>query len=181
MQWKHTVVVTGATLVGAWMAGTPQGPPALTSPAARSASAAPTTDPTPDIELEARRLQLRVGRRLAGEASQANRNPFRFRDTRPSAGIAARVGPEAPAPDESSPPVLPPPAPRAPAAVRLIGMATDDAAGTVTRTAVLSTAQGVALVGTGDAVAGYRVTAVEADAVELTDADGRTVRLTLTP
>ena len=60
-------------------------------------------------------------------------------------------------------------------------MATDGFGDAVVRTAVLSTSQGVALVGVGDMVAGYRVTAVEADAVELSGSDGGTRRLALKP
>jgi hypothetical protein len=181
VHWKHTAVVTGATLVGAWVAGTPQAPTTITPPVAQSASAATRAEPIANIEEEALRLEARVGRRLAGNAVPASRNPFRFREVQPAGTAASRAtGEPGREPDEAeAPPERPPALPEPP--LRLIGMATDEAGGTVIRTAVLSTSQGVALVGMGDAVAGYRVTAVEADAVELSDSDGRTRRLALTP
>jgi hypothetical protein len=186
MQWKHTAFVTGATLVGAWMAGTPKAPAPHTTPLAQTATASPGSvhsadnSDISDIEHEAVRLESRVGRRLAGDALPANRNPFRFRDARPLRPAASRVRDPEPNLDDAEAPAakpLPPPEPP----LKLIGMASDDAGGTVVRTAVLSTSQGVALVGMGDAVAGYRVTAIEPDAVELSDAEGRIRRLALKP
>ena len=180
MQWRHTAVVTGATLVGAWVAGTPKTSPTITTPAAQSAPASPASVPDADIEQEAYRLQTRVGRRLAGDAAPASRNPFRFRDPGASSAAGVRApGDTAPEPPGNGTRPETPPAPPEPP-LRLIGMATDEIDGAVVRTAVLSTSQGVALVRAGDNVAGYEVSSVEADAVELSGADG-TRRLSLRP
>lgn len=89
------------------------------------------------------------------------RDPFAFRLRRPAAGRP----PQAVAPPEA----LSEPAPRAGmAALRLVGVATDDRPGGVVRTAIVSGPDGLRFVTVGDAVgAGYHVMAIQDAAVEL--------------
>ena len=170
MTWKSTAVVSGLGLVATWLGVyTPfQIPDATPGPAP---SAAVASSPAPDIEQQADRLAIRV--RQETLYREPSRNPFRF--TTRAAPAAPRTAPAAsPAPEPQVPAEpLPPP-------LRLVGVASDVVDGAPQRTAIVSGAGGVQLVKVGDEIAGYRVSAVEDDAVELTStADGAPMRLRL--
>ena len=67
-------------------------------------------------------------------------------------------------------------------AFRVIGVATEDIAGATVRTVILSGAQGAVFGQVGDTVAGgYRITTIDAAGADLTDPDGVSLRLSLTP
>lgn len=175
MDWKHTAVVTGLTLAGAWAAGTPDAarPPVV---AARPSDAEAVV---PDIAAEALRLETRIRGEMTARALTTTRNPFRF--GRSGGGrVEAEAEADAPVepPDPETMAAEPEPAP----AFRLIGMATDETPDGVSRTAILSGTAGVRLVRAGEEMGdGYRVGAIEADAVEVVTPDGVSQRLTLTP
>jgi hypothetical protein len=128
-----------------------------------------TTPPAIDLRGAALAAEIeRLHERLRPTATpEYNRNLFQFAPSRAAA-----------APVVVAPPValLPPPAPVEPP-FKLIGIAED--AGT--RTAILSSPAQLLMVKDGDLVASkYRVTAISADAIELTDAaDGSVLRLAL--
>ena len=173
IDWKYTVAVTGLTLVGAWAAGTPGSHPA--APAAARAQA-PAEVPMSEIESEALRLQARVRGDVAMRVLPVGRDPFRFASPR---STTTRLGPVAPTetPDGPAAPAQP-----AEPAIKLIGMATDESAEGMSRTAILVVPSGVLLIKVGDAIDDlYRVTAIDADAVELTTPDGVRRRLSLIP
>jgi len=165
MNWKSTLLVSGPALVATWLFSTPATAPAnAPAPAATAAPAAVTTS---NIEQEAARLQARL--HAAAEYHAPSRNPFRFstRAARPAANVRSV---------ETAPPLAPPPP-----AVRLDGIATDDAGGAMQRTAILNTGSDVVLAKEGDPAGSYRVTKIEDDAVELAASDGAVLRLTLRP
>jgi hypothetical protein len=155
------VLVVGA--LAAWLAA------AATSnvrPARRAVSAAP------QIDLRGAALAAEIERlhdRLRPTAAPDHgRNLFRFAPSRAAASSARTVAVEAPAAAPTAP-VEPP--------FKLIGIAED--AGI--RTAILSSPSQLLMVKGGDLVAStYRVTAISADAIELTaTADGNVLRLAL--
>jgi len=169
MNWKSTVIVSGAGLVATvfgWVS-TPIVPHGAPAPVAT-----PTTQSTPtaasDIQQEAARLQSR----LVPDATfrQPSRNPFQF-------GPRLTPRPPRPAPtqvQETPAIVLPAPRPN----IRLRGIATDTVDGAPQRTAIMTTDAGLLLVREGESAGVYRVTKIEDEAVELTGADG-TLRLSL--
>jgi hypothetical protein len=119
------------------------------------------------------RLQARLGaERLYAEPA---RDPFRFAPARERAGAIERDRPVTELP--GVPVDTAPPAPF----VSLSGIAEDAVDGSVQRTAVLSSRQGVLLVREGDEILGYyRVARIESEAVELVPlGTGATRRLTL--
>jgi len=171
MNWKSTVVVSGAGLLATmfgWVA-TPtiqQRAPASPATAVRHASA-PTT-PVSDIQHEAARLQSR----LVPEATfrQPSRNPFRF-----AARVTSRRAESTPV--QETPAVVLPSVPARPN-IRLRGIATDAVDGAVQRTAILTADAGLLLVREGEMAGTYRVTKIEDEAVELAGPEG-SLRLTL--
>jgi hypothetical protein len=177
MTWKSYVVVSGASgLMATYLISPPLLPgrqPSITSGQEASARSAP---PGPDIVEEAARLQARM--RAAAVFREPARNPFRFGEPpaapRRQAGAAAAEAPAAAAPSEPEPPFI-----------VLSGIATDVVDGVPQRTAVLTTASGVALVRAGDMVGTeYRVRAIEGAAVDLESLSDRSIRrlqLPLTP
>ncbi len=100
-------------------------------------------------------------------APQHNRNLFQFASR--AAAVQAVVAPTVLQPPPAPVPVEPP--------FKLIGIAEDSG----TRTAILSSPAQLLMVKEGDAVAArYRVGAISADAIELTDSvDGSVLRLAL--
>jgi hypothetical protein len=125
-----------------------------------------------DVQAQAERLRTRLA--AAPSPRPALRNPFAFtprqtvkpREHRPA---VEKVGPEPP---------LPPPEP----AIELIGMTTSQTPDGPIRTAVISALSGeLFLVKEGEMIATrYKVAAVAADAVDLSDLiTGATRRLTL--
>jgi len=159
-------LVVGSALATTWLvsaAVTRQGgdPVAAIATPQTPAQTATTTD---DLQVQAARLHERLD--AAPTPRRSSRNPFRFgsaveRPAAPSEQPETSHAASVPAPEPAS--VPPPP-------LRLVGIASADGAGGAVRTAALSVAGVVVLVRPGDEVAGrYRVTAVSADVVELTD------------
>lgn len=176
MTWKTYAAVSGATVLAGWIASSPQdnAPTPTASTQRRTATSTAQATGGSDIEEQAARLQARL--RHETTYREPARNPFRF-----GARAVERTVPteraDTPPPIETiAPAPLPPP-------IRLSGIAEDRAGDRVERTAVLSSPSGVLLVREGDMVLGqYRVTRIDAEAVELADASGGpTVRLTLKP
>jgi hypothetical protein len=176
VSWKaYAVVSGGATVLAGWLASTPPSNAPESAVSARRPSAAPRDLPASDIEREAERLQVRVQREV--EYAEPQRNPFRFGASRADVDRGGDIPAAAP-PPALPPIVLPPVAPPPP--VSLSGIAEDQDGQRVERTAILSSPSGVLLVREGDAVPGdYRVSRIEAEAVELVKTDGSTLRLTL--
>jgi hypothetical protein len=172
--WKSYAVVSGATVLAGWLASTPPSNAPESAVSARRLPATPRDLPASDIEREAERLQVRVRREV--EYAEPQRNPFRFGTGRADADRGGDIPYAAPPPPPAVvAPVAPPPPP-----VTLSGIAEDQDGQRVERTAILSSPSGVLLVHEGDPVLGdYRVSRIEAEAVELVKTDGSTLRLTL--
>ena len=171
MDWKSTAVISGAGILATWFFSMPptHAPTSAVTPAARATRRDATA--AIDIEKEASRLQVRP--RPEEHYSEPARNPFRFNErrepTRPTTGVAPAAPPVTTVP-------LPPPRPT----ITLDGVAADTVGGQEQRTAILHTDAGIVLAKQGDEVAGYRVTKIAADAVELTKiSDGSTLNLAL--
>jgi hypothetical protein len=180
MTWKTYAAVSGATVLAGWLASAP--PSNAPAPGA-TASRRPQTAATRataggDIEEQAARLQARL--RQEPVYHEPSRNPFRFGERE-----VPRAAPSSVPPREVAPLSIEPiaPAPPPPPPVKLSGIAEDRNGDRVERTAVLSSPSGVLLVREGDTVLGqYRVSRIEANAVELTDTlGGAPVRLTIRP
>jgi hypothetical protein len=162
MNWKHAwkqvtlLGIIGGTLVTVFMrvasvAPLPDAP--ATSPRGASAQAALIT--------EIERLHQRPQAPIA--PMHSSRNPFTFGRAQP-ARRSASVGAahEPPGVNSSAPPRAEVPA------VRLVGLAEDPGPDGPLRTAIIAGSGGLQFATVGDAVgAGYRVTAIRADAVEL--------------
>jgi hypothetical protein len=175
VSWKSYAVVSGATVLAGWLASTPPSNAPESAVSARP-SAAPRDIPASGIEREAERLQVRVRREV--EYAEPQRNPFRFGAGRADAERGGDIPAAAPQPPPLPPTVVPPIAPPPP--VSLSGIAEDQDGQRVERTAILSSPSGVLLVHEGDPVLGdYRVSRIEAEAVELVKTDGSMLRLTL--
>jgi hypothetical protein len=158
MTWKSTAVVSGAGLLATWLASYP--PASAPEPAV--APVAPVATTGADIQEEAARLQQKV--RAVVEYEPPTRNPFRF--TAPASRAAA-----APAPVEFAAVAPVAAAPE----LTVIGVAIDTVNGQEVRTAILGTPSGLVFAKIGDLVAGYRVSAIAEDAVQLTAGDGSTI------
>jgi hypothetical protein len=170
MTWKSYTAVSGATLLAGWLASAPPSNAPTTSARVEPPAASDLPRAAAQIEDEAARLQ--AGIREQAEYRQPERNPFRFGSGRPARAAAAAVV-EAPPAEAFVPPPPPPP-------VTLAGIAEDQTAESMQRTAILSSPSGVLLVKEGDEVLGqYRVSKIESGAIELTRPDGSTVRLSL--
>ena len=170
MDWKSTAVISGASILATWFFSMPptHAPTSVAVPGARAPRRAPAA--TVDIEKEAARLQVRP--RPEEHYTEPARNPFRFNErrepARPTTGVAA------------APPVAIAPLPPPPPTITLDGVVADTVGGQQQRTAMLHTDAGLVLAKEGDEVAGYRVTKIAADAVELRKvSDGSTLNLAL--
>jgi len=173
MTWKSYAAVSGATVLAGWLASSPPAnAPVSSAPVQRRALAAQPAAES-DIQEQAARLQTRVRQEIAYRDPE--RNPFRFGARQAAARTASAGSPVVTLPVETAPPV-----PQAPA-VSLAGIAEDQVGERTERTAILSTPSNVLLVREGDEVMGqYRVTKIDAGAVELLKlADGTTLRLAL--
>ena len=134
-------------------------------------AANPAADAADDLQVQTARLRARLD--TAPAPRRTPRNPFRFgaraertepASRRPAVVEAATV-PDQPATSEPGSEMAP--------TLRLVGIAAENGPDGVVRTAALSVAGGIVLVRPGDEVAGrYRVTAVSADVVELSDRSG---------
>ena len=168
MTWKSAAALAAVGILATWLGvDTPLHREALPAPG-RAASAA---TPVPLIQQQAERLRLPVPQETPYR--EPSRNPFRFSTRVASAPLRS------PQPDvvvEGPHAVMAPPGP----SVRLSGIATDAVEGALTRTAILSGPRGVQFVVVGDEFEGYRVGAIDEEAVELTStADGTSHRLLL--
>jgi hypothetical protein len=181
MDWKSTAVISGAGVLATWFFSMPaaQVPPTASAthvtavaPAARSAADGAAEI---DIQQEAERLQVRA--RPEPQYAQPSRNPFRFSEGKlPPAAARAGAGTVA------APPITAPVVPLAlpPPRLALDGIAADNVDGKDQRTAIINTDAGEMLVKEGDQVAGYRVSKIATDAVELMKIDdGSVLRLGL--
>lgn len=169
MTWKSSALISGVTLMATYFASVPARP--VDVPQQRSRRATAEAVVAYDIQQQADRLQARLREQVAYQPP--SRNPFRFNERRVASGATTGAPGAMLVTGTPSIPVDPPLPP-----VTLIGIAQDDA-DVVERTAVLKTSEGVVLVKKGDPVAGgYVVSAVGADAVELTDAAGAIRRVT---
>jgi hypothetical protein len=106
-----------------------------------------------------------------GPRHQSGRDPFRFATHAPRVAAAPSVAP--------APIALPAPPPRP--ALKLIGVAEDNAGGTPVRTAIIAAPDQLYVVKEGEHVtARYGVARISADVVELVDtADASAIRLAL--
>jgi Tfp pilus assembly protein PilP len=171
MTWKSTAAASGAMVVATWLASyAPVGGPRTNAPSVPSA--AHTETAAAEIQREADRLHSRLNR--VASYKVPSRNPFRFGE-RPPAPVPVRQ-PVAP---REVPPVVEP----EPPAIRMVlaGIAEDVVDEQVMRTAIISAPDNVHIVKVGDTIGDvYKVTAIEADAVELSRlADGSALRLSL--
>ena len=170
MNWKSTAVVSGASVLAAWLGVSSEAP--VTRPVARAsadAHASRAQVAVPDIQREATHLESRLPAR---DYSAPTRNPFKFgeRQVMPRPRVVA-----APAALASAPvPVTPPPPP-----FTLAGMGGTEDTGAMQYTAVLSTPGGVVLAKQGDVVNGWTVDAVDEGGLTVRAADGRVERLSL--
>jgi hypothetical protein len=158
----------GVTVLAGWL-GLPPSLQHATPPAAEIRDVRPVAS---DIQAQAERLQIRVRKEL--DYRDPARNPFRFGQRR-AAPAAVRV---APAPLPEAPPAIELPVVQ-PLPFTLSGMATDGPE--ESRTAILTSGNDVVFAKAGDRVAGFTVTRVDENGIEVTAADGAVRRLTLTP
>jgi hypothetical protein len=167
MNFKRTatLVVVGAVLI-AWLAGAATSkraiPPPIVTP--------PHTIDARGIELTNEIARLRDRLRPTTQPSQPRRNLFTFKAAaRPSVAM-----PDLP----SAQPVIEAPAARiAEPPLKLAGIAEDTGPEGPDRTAIISGQGQLFMVKEGDQVtARYRVATISADAVELADLDGGTIR-----
>ena len=169
MNWKSTVLISGAGLVGTWLMSLPAVAPTTT--ATRPATATPAAAPVQatDIQHEADRLAARV--HAGGPLGPSTRNPFQF--------VVKPVPAPASAPVVSLPrPVSVSVAPVGPR-VSLVGVASDVVDGVSVRSAILSVDGVVTIVKAGDDVGGlFRVETVDPEVVDL-QRTGDGSRLTL--
>jgi len=171
MTWKSTAAASGAMVVATWLASyAPVGGPR--EDPARVPSPAHTETAAADIQREADRLHDRLDRVASYKLPQ--RNLFRFSD-RPAAREIPRQLPAIVTEVPSSipePPVI---------RLMLSGIAEDVVGDQVIRTAIISAPDNVHIVKIGDSIGdSYKVTKIDADAVELSRLDdSSTLRLQL--
>ncbi|MGE0444903.1 MAG: hypothetical protein AB7P99_06710 [Vicinamibacterales bacterium] len=159
MTWKSTAIVSGAGILATWLASYPPAP----GPAPAATPAVPVATTGAEIQHEAARLQQKV--RGVIEYEPPTRNPFRF-NARVEREVTARS-----TAIEFAPVVERPAAPP----VTFTGVAIETVDGQQVRTAILGTPGGLVFAKVGDEVAGYRVSAIADDAVQLTAVDGSTL------
>jgi hypothetical protein len=171
MTWKGTAASSLLSIAAMSWWGVVSQPAAPEPTPAVSRSAAAAAAPS-EIEREARKLQERL--HPANSYEPPSRNPFRF------GAAPAAVRPRASAPPAVVPHLEPPPSVTEPPRMSLAGIATDTVEGATIRTAIVSTPAGVQMVKEGDVLEpGYRVRAIEDEAVDLVGGDGAPRRLTL--
>jgi hypothetical protein len=169
MNWKSTVLVSGASVLATWLGVATEAPVSHPSPA-RAARVEPQPVSRADIQEEAARLQTHL--RTTQDYVAPTRDPFRF-GAAPAPRTVRVVDPS---------PVVEAPAPPAPPPFSLAGIGGTETSGAMAYTAVLSTPDGVVLARAGEqAPGGWRVDAVDETSVTVTSDDGRTQRITLAP
>jgi hypothetical protein len=170
MIWRWTAAASGAMVVATWLAshapvGGPREQPVSVPSAAHTETAAA------EIQREADRLHSRLNR--VASYKLPSRNPFRFDDR-------AAVRPIARQPIIKE---IPPPVDPEPPAIRIVlsGIGEDVEGDQVIRTAIISTPEDVHILKIGDTIGDtYKVTKIDADAVELARLDdGSVLQLTL--
>jgi hypothetical protein len=121
------------------------------------------------LQVQAHASRLRQRLQSAPTPQQPHRNPFMFQ-VRPQPVLKPARRPEPQVPIEPAPPSEP--------KLSLIGIAEDQAASGVTRTAMLADeAENLIMVTLGHTILGrYRVEAIGSDAVELKDVETNSVR-----
>lgn len=161
--------VGGGAFLVAWMAAAAGPAPADSVEPGQS----PVAVEAPNLAaLRGQTSRLRERLRRIPRPVSTVRNPFRFADRRRVASRSSMT----PAP--AVPAAMTPGSSRSDAVLRLIGIAESRTAEGVVRTAILSALGKTLLVTTGDELSmGYTVGTVGAEAVELRDADGRTITL----
>ena len=170
MNWKSTAVVSGASVLAAWLGVSSEAP--VLHPAARTSAAAHVVRESVavlDIERQAAHLESRLPVRAYSEPT---RNPFKFGERQVTRRRRAVAAPAALAPVPI--PATPPPPP-----FTLAGMGGTEDTGVMQYTAVLSTSAGVVLAKQGDVVNGWTVDAVDEGGLTVRAADGRVERLSL--
>jgi hypothetical protein len=136
--------------------------------AARPAAAQQQGPVSFDVQAQAERLKRRLD---TAPTPQPVRNPFVFAERRPRR--SARPSP----PIAAEPPPVFAPALEAEPPMALIGMAEDGAGDALVRTALIAgSGDELFLVRVGESVGRYRISAITADAVELTDPSTNRVR-----
>jgi len=197
MTWKTSALAwSGMTVLAGWLASSPvpaPGPQTSRATGATGTTGAGTTsmvqagparatrarppgaDAGADVAAQAARLHAGLQAQPVFEAPA--RNPFRFREAAAHRRAAQAATPV---------PVLAHPGPAVVEVQRptlvLAGIAEETEGATPVRTAVISAPGDVLLAKEGDVVAGYRVTRIGGDHVELRrEADGAGLRLTLRP
>jgi len=169
---RATTYAGVASLLAAWLASASGVPAPSASPAPQPRPAVSATQALAD-DVQAQTARLR-GRLAAAPAPRTPaRNPFTFvtRAERPLAGSAR------PAPTIEAAPALPPEPP-----LQLVGVAEQEANGAIVRTAMITAdSDELFMLTVGASLGGrYRVSAIAADAVELSDLiTGGTRRLAL--
>lgn len=163
VDWKRVAVlgVLGGTLVTllARAAGSPTPPPIVAPPP-------PPVEDTASLFADVDRLRERL--RSPVQNATPSRNLFAFRSTAP---VAPRKASSSSAESAGTPIPVPEPSTRTPP-LSLIGLAEHAGPSGPVRTAILSDGGGLHFAEVGVVVAGYRLSAIREDAVELIAADG---------
>ncbi len=142
-------------------------PPSAAAVAALDQAVSASSQVARDIDQEAERLRQRLSQEIPAPAP--SRDPFRFRVAEPPA--PAKTSAKVPSPEK-----LPAPSPNAapPAPVvlmpTLIGITEETANGVVTRSAVLSMGDDMAIVKAGQTFARFIVQTIGPSSVEIVDA-----------
>ena len=181
---RAVAIVTSTGMILTWLAtvASPRPEPALSPPPVAQVRAGATGRPDPtdalsfDVERESARLRVRMAEAPAPRRS--GRDPFRFAERRPVEPARVRVQRSVHQPSmdlAAQTPVAAPPA------IKLIGVAERATADGTVRTAVLSGAADVFLVGVNEQVLGrFTVVAIAAEAVEVVDSTtGQSLRLAM--
>ena len=175
MNWKSTVLLSGAGVVATWLAASPTVRAPVSTPMTPVQEAAHSAEAATDIVQQADRLRAKL--QTAAVYQEPARNPFRFGERIRLVPTAGSGGAEvSPAPVSA--------VPEQPAFVlTLSGIAEDIVDGQVLRTAIISTPHDVVLVKEGDTVDDqFRVVSIATDSVELTSTtDSSRIHLTLKP
>jgi hypothetical protein len=167
MNWKSTVIVSGASVLATWLGYSP-----YLAPVAPEAAPPDTRPITSDIAAQAERLHVRVRNEM--DYREPTRNPFRFSARKSTAAPPALTTP-AMSTQPEGPTVSPLP-------FTLSGMASDGSDAAAQRTAILTTASSdVVFAKQGDQVAGFTITGIDETGIDVTAADGSVRRLILTP
>jgi hypothetical protein len=170
MNWKSTVLVSGAGLLATWLANVPAPAPARQAATPAASPATAQVRVSDEIQQLADRLERRSV--VGAQSDVAARNPFQFG--------------RAPRPSRSEPPpTLAPVAADVPQATEpvwhLSGVAMDLVGEQEVWTAILSLPSGLVLARGGDTLPdGWNVSAIGAESVTLIRTDGSTMTLPLT-